>query len=415
MGNHRFRLSDMIPNAWFYKLKDMGRSRSHNNSYPVKKNHTTTATTIPQSSQPKQHQHQHQPSHISHARRSYYYTTEDRLYNSLRNPKTETLDTHFPDPPRKSSRRRANDKRTITSSSKLVTSSISTGCSCRATLDSVLTKSDFTPDHSHSSPLDSSPESDFCDSLPHEICGAVSANHVLPCDPYDGLASCSSSCSCRLSSSATDIIIDVDDKSFTRKFDKLDALDSFSQQLELRPILTKPARLNDMIPDIRNKETTEPANLRRCSTDFRDTKAHGSLSVKVAKRESVKKTLKEQRTAPPRRSLQASPGLKLRTNSPRIASRKIQAYGRKSVSSTSTSRPRRKGLSESFAVVKSSFDPQRDFRDSMVEMIVENNIRASKDMEDLLACYLSLNSNEYHDLIVKVFKQIWIDLTDIPL
>ncbi|KAJ6913382.1 DUF623 domain containing protein [Populus alba x Populus x berolinensis] len=51
----------------------------------------------------------------------------------------------------------------------------------------------------------------------------------------------------------------------------------------------------------------------------------------------------------------------------------------------------------------------------MVEMIVENNIKASKDLEDLLACYLSLNSDEYHDLIIKVFEQIWFDLTDIKL
>jgi uncharacterized protein (TIGR01568 family) len=70
-------------------------------------------------------------------------------------------------------------------------------------------------------------------------------------------------------------------------------------------------------------------------------------------------------------------------------------------------------VTDSFAVVKSSYDPQRDFRESMVEMILQNNIRASKDLEDLLICYLSLNSDEYHDLIIKVFKQIWFDLTDI--
>ncbi|CAN0879577.1 Transcription repressor OFP1 [Linum grandiflorum] len=59
------------------------------------------------------------------------------------------------------------------------------------------------------------------------------------------------------------------------------------------------------------------------------------------------------------------------------------------------------------AVVKSSADPQLDFMESMVEMIVENNISSSKDLEDLLACYLCLNSDEYHDVIIKVFKQIW--------
>jgi uncharacterized protein (TIGR01568 family) len=76
---------------------------------------------------------------------------------------------------------------------------------------------------------------------------------------------------------------------------------------------------------------------------------------------------------------------------------------------------RNKTLSESFAVVKFSVDPQRDFKDSMVEMIVENNIRGSKDLEDLLACYLSLNSKEYHYIIVKAFEQIWFDMTDLHL
>ncbi|CAN0925820.1 Transcription repressor OFP2 [Linum grandiflorum] len=39
-------------------------------------------------------------------------------------------------------------------------------------------------------------------------------------------------------------------------------------------------------------------------------------------------------------------------------------------------------------------------------MIVKNNISVCTDLEDLLACYPSLNSNEYHDVIIKVFKQI---------
>lgn len=66
-------------------------------------------------------------------------------------------------------------------------------------------------------------------------------------------------------------------------------------------------------------------------------------------------------------------------------------------------------------MVKSSVDPRRDFRESMVEMIVENNIRTSKDLEDLLACYLQLNSDEYHEMIIKVFKQIWFDLANVKL
>nr|GMC92002.1 transcription repressor OFP1 [Ipomoea batatas] len=112
-------------------------------------------------------------------------------------------------------------------------------------------------------------------------------------------------------------------------------------------------------------------------------------------RDHMVKRSKEQRIRPVRRNS----GLKLRTKSPRMG-KTIHHQDRKSVSSST----------KNFAVVKTSRDPRRDFRESMVEMIVENNIRASKDLEDLLACYLSLNSDEYHDLIIKVFKQIWFDL-----
>lgn len=65
--------------------------------------------------------------------------------------------------------------------------------------------------------------------------------------------------------------------------------------------------------------------------------------------------------------------------------------------------------------MKTSVDPQRDFRESMVEMILENNLRNSKDLEDLLACYLQLNADEYHELIVEVFKQIWFDIAGVKV
>ncbi|WOL14660.1 hypothetical protein Cni_G23441 [Canna indica] len=70
---------------------------------------------------------------------------------------------------------------------------------------------------------------------------------------------------------------------------------------------------------------------------------------------------------------------------------------------------RRKGL-ERFAVVKCSCDPQRDFRESMVEMIWQKGIGRPDELESLLACYLSLNSDEHHDVIVKVFRQVWFEL-----
>ncbi|KAD3067558.1 hypothetical protein E3N88_35438 [Mikania micrantha] len=65
-------------------------------------------------------------------------------------------------------------------------------------------------------------------------------------------------------------------------------------------------------------------------------------------------------------------------------------------------------FSSSCCIVKSTFDPCKDLKESMMEMIVDYNIRASQDLEKLLAFYLSLNPNEYHDMIVKSFEEIWL-------
>ncbi|XP_057797643.1 transcription repressor OFP5-like [Salvia miltiorrhiza] len=72
--------------------------------------------------------------------------------------------------------------------------------------------------------------------------------------------------------------------------------------------------------------------------------------------------------------------------------------------------PPRNTVFDSFAVVKSSVDPHRDFKESMVEMIREKGIGHPDDLEELLACYLTLNCDEYHDMIVTVFRQVWVDL-----
>ncbi|KAF8107587.1 hypothetical protein N665_0119s0052 [Sinapis alba] len=65
---------------------------------------------------------------------------------------------------------------------------------------------------------------------------------------------------------------------------------------------------------------------------------------------------------------------------------------------------------ESFAVVKCSSDPRKDFRDSMIEMIMENGINQPEELKELLVCYLRLNSDEYHDMIINVFQQVHNDL-----
>lgn len=74
---------------------------------------------------------------------------------------------------------------------------------------------------------------------------------------------------------------------------------------------------------------------------------------------------------------------------------------------------KRKGLADSVVVVKSSFDPKSDFRESMVDMIVEHKYFSWKALEELLACYLLLNSSENHGLILEVFEDILFDLSEI--
>ena len=343
MGNHRFRLSDMMPNAWFYKLKDMSRSRNQNTSHSIKKKLSSAAATSTKTN-------------LSYPRYSYYSNAEpvedDMPYGSPINLKAS--DSHFPDPPRKSSKRRSR-RRTI------YKPSVSAACGCpAAAIDSLWTESEdyfvsaIEPGYNVSLQPLVGPNTD-----------AASESFPL-----------SASCSCRVCSPARDIFVDMTKKSSSYEVEKLD-------------------------------------RFRRSSSKVEEMKSRGSLSVKTVKEDS-KQTPKEAMADPPVRKPAAnSAGVKLRTNSPRLASRKIQAYARKSVYSRTSSKPRIKSLSESCAVVKSSFDPERDFRESMLEMIVENNIRASNDLEELLACYLSLNSDEYHDLIVKAFEQIWFDTSDL--
>ncbi|EEF44039.1 transcription repressor OFP2 [Ricinus communis] len=406
MGNYRFRLSDMIPNAWFYKLKDMSKGRNQCTSNSFKKKSSLAASQTPSIAQP---------------RYTYYFTTRpsraDKFYTSPINQKSS--DTRFPDSPRKSSRKRSKRKTIYKPSSKLVSSSSSPyfpdACSCQTTPNTAWTKSiddqaHHSPDYSSSPFKSSSSEPDFLESLVYESVEEEEEEEednaddgLFPNCSFDQqLASCSSSCNCKVCSSTTDIIIDVNGESVKSNNKKIDGFDAVSE-VELPPILTKPTNIDEMT---RTK-------FRRRSSKLEELNSRSSLSLKIVKEERRVRTHKEQKkinSVTQRSSTSSnSVGIRLRTNSPRIASRKIQAScARKSMS-------RNKTLSESFAVVKSSTDPQKDFKDSMVEMIIENNIRASRDLEDLLACYLSLNSKEYHDLIVKAFEQIWFDMTDVRL
>ncbi|PON40476.1 Ovate protein family, C-terminal [Parasponia andersonii] len=62
---------------------------------------------------------------------------------------------------------------------------------------------------------------------------------------------------------------------------------------------------------------------------------------------------------------------------------------------------------ESVAVVKKSEDPYEDFKRSMLEMIMEKQMFEASDLEELLQCFLTLNSRQYHGVIVEAFSEIW--------
>ncbi|EHA8592366.1 transcription repressor OFP8 [Cocos nucifera] len=64
-------------------------------------------------------------------------------------------------------------------------------------------------------------------------------------------------------------------------------------------------------------------------------------------------------------------------------------------------------IEESVAVVKESNDPLGDFRRSMLQMIVEEEIVDGEELRELLRRFLSLNSPCHHDLILRAFVEIW--------
>ncbi|CAI9086854.1 OLC1v1020773C1 [Oldenlandia corymbosa var. corymbosa] len=58
------------------------------------------------------------------------------------------------------------------------------------------------------------------------------------------------------------------------------------------------------------------------------------------------------------------------------------------------------------AMEKSSYDPREDFRESMQQMITANRIYEPRDLRRLLNFYVSMNSEEYHGVILEVFHQV---------
>jgi uncharacterized protein (TIGR01568 family) len=354
MGRHKFRLSDMIPNAWFFKLRDM-RARG-GGSAPAASLRVPAVASAPR--------HGGGASWLPH-RASHYYTPRagDPVVpgSPLRHRHPKASDALFP--PRRARRHHRHRRRSVklapsvssSSSSGFASSPVSAAvCRCGRRPVTVAVEAPDTPPLCRRDRFVGYSDDDDEDLKKSATVVAVrAADGKLD----DG----------KVITSATEIIIDLRSKSRPGK--------------ALRPIATKPARREDKHVDVvRNAAARRPA-------------------APVPKPEQSK-------LVKPRRSV-SSPSarrLKTRANTPRV-----------SVSSTRKCKPPPPPLAESFAVVKSSRDPRRDFRESMEEMIAENGIRTAADLVDLLACYLALNGTEYHDLIVDVFEHIWATLSDIKM
>ncbi|XP_008809838.2 transcription repressor OFP8-like [Phoenix dactylifera] len=96
--------------------------------------------------------------------------------------------------------------------------------------------------------------------------------------------------------------------------------------------------------------------------------------------------------------------------------KQISAAGSPAVGGRGTRRRRKKGrvARESVAVVKESAEPYADFRESMVQMIVEKEIYAWEDLNDLLHSFLALNSPRHHHLILRAFTDLWSGVFSAP-
>ena len=63
-------------------------------------------------------------------------------------------------------------------------------------------------------------------------------------------------------------------------------------------------------------------------------------------------------------------------------------------------------LVDSIAVEKDSNDPHKDFRASILQMILEREIYTETDLRELLECFLQLNATCHHQVIVQAFMEI---------
>ncbi|OEL20297.1 hypothetical protein BAE44_0018684 [Dichanthelium oligosanthes] len=368
MGRRRFRLADMMPNSWFYKLRDMRRARGHPPGPGVAGVGGATSAMLPSSPSSPPPRATTRPSTRAASsprrgsvalphRTSYYYPTGDREapappprgaaateedHALLPQPEPES-------PPTFSSRRRH----------RVGTVRVGRGLEGVAEAhDAPQRRRDMYVGRGG----DEEEEPDV---------GEVRCRPAVTAPSEDILGG-------KVIASDTDIVIDLRAEGTAERV--------------LRPIVTRPARREVVRYEVKDWHVDgAEATPRASPASEQGSRAH-----------------------PRRLSVSAGRRLRTRVNSPRLAasarSRKSKPMTTPAASPRKTTPPAPPPLAESFAVVKASADPRRDFRESMEEMIAEKGIRDAADLEDLLACYLALNAAEHHDLIVEVFEQIWASL-----
>ncbi|KAM0890001.1 hypothetical protein ACQ4PT_027343 [Festuca glaucescens] len=403
--HHKFRLCDMLPNFWFYKLRDMGaqgrgglrrsasarcyrevpQQPSWNRGSSERWNREVDVQQPPPSLSNREIDNQQEqpvtPTKGSPLcpllrRASYYYSTRDREVPRTPRPKDAQS-------PTRSSRRR-NRAGHSSEGGRQVSAPVPV----------------HGKEHALDTPGSSCRRRDMC--IKND--GGEPRRPTATGPPDGGL-------DVKVITSESEIIIDLPN------------VDTPGRRL--RPILTRPARrqpephepvgshvdLADVT--VRDKDTPErklnpivasparqqvrPNELDGGHADLADVTARASSA---AEKTGVSK--------PSRSSGSSSSGqwcLKTRVKSPRLAA---TARRRKPPARNRTPPV----IADSYPVVMVTRDPRTDFRESMEEMISAKGIRDAGDLEDLLACYLSLNDAEHHDLIIEVFEQIWMSLAN---
>ncbi|XP_074356241.1 transcription repressor OFP1-like [Apium graveolens] len=336
MGNYRFKFSDMLPNAWFYKL-------NHTSASKTRKLQNLTRKSLNKKVQSKM---KSSPFASSFTPTAAQQTCQSRKsYHFNRDFKSTS---HLSEPPRKSSNRRRCTKKTV-ASQKLI--------------------------HNYSE----SKEYSNCHVRHGSIYSKVNHAFELVQNYSTGSSSCDDPVFYDLDSEFRRVKVDSPSNHYDYKLDLV-------SQLELKPIITKPDKVDHGI---------KPAVKFQGSSRKFEEKSSCSLN---------KDSIGEEKKCPLRKLRVKSIGVKLRAKSPRIASKRLaQVKGQESVSSHSRLM--------SVAIVQESIDPDRDFKESMMEMIMEHNMSTKEEFQQLLACYLSLNPGTYRELIVNVFEQILYEIT----